>query len=226
MRTLHALLTGSSLLLLCACTIGAQMAETGLQSSAEFKLAASSSSSSAEAAPVMPVIATRILSGGILELGRGNAPVAMQLFINHSSPYSRQFVETYLPWLNGDFMKNGDLRISLIPMAFQKYPRSAQDAAMLACATMEGKGLEMNSLLFSQPTEAIMQNQITALGLDAQKIADCVKSEATQTTLGLQSAIAAEHHVTVVPTYFLNGKAFTGFPDYSDLRGQVREARK
>lgn len=201
--------------LLAACTIEAQPTQTGIRSSAEFQLA-SSESSSVMSEATTPAMQERALSGGTLEIGRANAPVQMTLYINHSSPYSKQFAETYLPWLVGDFVTKNDLRISIIPVAFAKYPRSTRDASLLACGTQNGKGYAVNAMLFTQPADALIPQKLTELGLDPKAIAACV-----QTTKPTSPA-----DITLVPAYAINGESFTGLPEYADLRGQINAVLK
>jgi|CXWL01.1.fsa_nt_gi protein-disulfide isomerase len=224
------LILGLALLALAACTTAAQQANIGA-TGAEYKETTSEKSSSisslnsASSSSAFEVT-ERIQSGGILQIGSADAPVSMLLFINHGSDYSQQFMHALLPRLMEDFVSKEILQIGIIPVEFQKYPQSQMSAAMLLCATMQGKGRAMNDLLFTQVNAATIQKQIGAMGLELQRMQDCMKSDKLKNLLIDQSNLAQSFNITLVPSYTLNGAVFTGLPEYADLRGQVEEALK
>lgn len=224
---IHSLIFGLALLTLAACTTAAQQANIGT-TGAEYKETTSEKSSSisslnsASSASAYNVT-ERIQSGGILQIGSADAPVSMLLFINHGSEYSQQFMHTLLPRIMEDFVSKETLQIGIIPVEFQKYPQSQMSAAMLLCGAMQEKGRAMNDLLFSQVNQATIQKQIGAMGLELQRMQDCMKSEKLKSLLIDQSNLAQSFNITLVPSYTLNGAVFTGLPEYADLRGQIEE---
>lgn len=191
------------------------------ENGAEFKT--SGSSSSAEKVESIRV-AEQMQSGSILEIGDSNARMSMQLFINHASTYSQQFHQMLLPRLIEDFVAKKNLRITIIPVAFDIYPQSSLSASLLLCATKQHKGQAMNDLLFSQPNTATLQKQIGEVGLSPKDLETCLKDPNLQHEINVQTQIGIEQKITAVPAYSIEGTLYTGLPEYADLRGQVEEA--
>ncbi len=191
-------------LLLAACTTQAEVTESG----AEFQLASSSASSAA----VQSIAVTEtFLSGGLLHIGNSDADVELTLYLNHASPYSKQFHDTFLPRLVDEFVTKGLLQIQMTTVSFAKYPQSKERETMFLCGAIQGKGIAMSDLLFAQQNLTLLQKQITSIGLDMPRYQACVKAPPAKATTD----------VTVVPAYDINGKRYTGLPEYADLRGQI-----
>lgn len=217
MRLIVTFLAATTALVLAGCAAQAEVTESG----AEFKTSGSSASS---VAPVMAKVTERFQSGGMLHMGSTNAPVSMILFVNHSSPYSQQFHTTLLPRLIEDFISKNTLQIGVVPVSFAKYAQSDASASMLICATLQGKGQEMNDLLFSKVNPATLQKQVTDMGLNSATLADCLKGPTLQSALAAGKALVASYNVTLAPTYVIDETLHVGLPEYADLRGQITAA--
>lgn len=218
MRHLLTITIVTSTIILAGC--GAQAEQT--QSGAEFQT--TSSAASSVSAPATIPVTERFLSGGILELGSSDAPISMLLFINHSSEYSQQFNQSLLPRLLTDYVQKGTLQIGIIPMQFQKYPESQISAAMLLCASMQGKGQAMNNLLFAKPAAAELQKQIGAMGLHLDTLKTCLQSDTLQKQMNADAGLIQSFGITLAPSYTINGAVYTGLPEYADLQGQMKAA--
>lgn len=199
MKSLHLLAIGAFSVLLAACTVKSQDI---------LEDVTDGSSSSASSAETASQTLERPFADG-LEIGRAGAPIAMDLFINYDSPYSRQF-QTLMPALQTNFIDKGTLKLRVFPAAFSKYPESAKKAAMLRCAAAQGKGVAMHGLLITG-TETLLPAGTDRAAFDA-----CVAQPAPAST-------AKDRGVTLVPTYAIGGETFTGVPTEADLLGAIRE---
>ena len=212
----------SASILLAACTATGNQTDlpqtgTGMQQTSSIAMQTGSGNT---------IVSERLLSGGILEIGDAHAPVSLTLFINYASSYSQQFDQTLLPQLMHDFVSTGKLRVGIVPLSLKKYPDSSTSAALLLCAAKQGKGRAMNDLLFGNASASELQKKIGDIGLDLQSLQNCMKSDDLQSMLGQEAQTANAYSITLVPSYVLNSRVFTGLPAYSDLKGQVETAIK
>lgn len=195
-------------ILLAACTTQAEVTESG----AEFQLAGTATSS--EAAQHRIAVTESFQSGGTLQIGDSSADVLMTLYINHSSPYSRLFHDTLLPQLIDEFVSEGKLRIHIMTVPFATYPQSKVTGDMFVCGAAQGKGQAISALLFAQQNMKLLQSQLTTIGLDMPRFQACIKAPPA----------TSKAEATLVPSYDINGKRYTGLPEYADLRGQMKAA--
>ncbi len=170
-------------------------------------------------------IGERLLPSGMLEIGTTSAPVSLLLFTNHSCAYCREFQEELIPRLTDEYVRSGNLRIAIMPFVLHKYPDSRQASLVLLCATQQGKGITMNDLLFRERINTpTFRTERTAMQLDEAAMTNCMENPGALATIDAQQSVAQSLGVSLVPSYFINGKLYTGLPEYSDLRGQIQEA--
>lgn len=156
-------------------------------------------------------IAERLLPGGILEVGDASAPVSLLVFTNYECTYCAQFQHTVLADVFEKYVKNGTVRLSVMVLPITKYPESEESARLMLCAAREGKGWATHGLLFDRTAaEAISQ-----VGL--QNATACMAETWATQLRTTQGSIARTLDVTLVPTYFINGKKWVGLPTISDL---------
>lgn len=201
MRRAHPLIIGLLGIVVAACS------QANGQDILEDVTGSSASASSVSSAPS---VSERLLPGDVLQVGNANAPVTMRLFVNHDSPYSRRF-QGFMPMLEREFLSKGMLKIDIVPVAFKKYPDSKKHADMLLCAARQAHGLAMHSLLMSG-TQTLLP-----AGMDKAAYDACLAAQA-----GVSPAATAE--ITLVPTYVIDGRSFTGVPSEADLAGAIRAA--
>ncbi len=178
-----------------------------------------SSSSSTTAEPVTE----RLLKEGVLEIGPAQAPLTLQVFTNESCTYCAQFSRDMLGQLEQDYMQSGKLKVQISLVPFQKYPGSAWDEKAVLCAARQSKGLAMHLALFTARAHdrAGMLKAGAATGLDQKSFTSCLDSPDTQAAVQAQELATQALHVTLVPTFILNGKTSVGLPHYADLRGRI-----
>jgi len=204
-KTLRLFATGLLTVAVAACTAQGQDILEDVTDGAS-----SSSTSSAQTAATQE----RTLSGGTLEIGSSSADVTLRLYVNHDSPYSKQF-HAFLPLLQEDYVSKGTVKLQIIPVAFKKYPQSDRHARMFVCAEAQGKGWAMHSLLMSGT------DTLVPVGIDRTRYEACLQDAGTTAAVASLAAVAKEEEVTVVPTYEINGERFTGVPTEADLRGVI-----
>lgn len=188
--------------------------------------AASQASSLAAAPQAAFANDQRLAEHGVLEIGNANAPLALTAFLNPSSPYSGQFLEDHAQRLLQGSVADGSARLQIVYVPFRKYPDTAGAAGALFCAGRQGKGREMNDLLFGLRTRdrtAILKN-IKGLALDVPGFQRCLDEPGTASARAEQEKMIADAGVTLVPTFLFNGGSkYVGLMEYADLRGMIEE---
>lgn len=154
-------------------------------------------------------IAERVLPGGILEIGKADAPVSLLVFTNHSCSYCRQFHREQFPRLLAEYVADGLVRVNIVPFQLQKYPQSAHQASLSLCAARQGQGRAAQDALYDP-------NAAEPAGLQ-----DCLRDPSIAEELKVQRAWARALGVELIPTFIINGQRVTGLPDYAELRGEL-----
>ena len=199
-----------------------------IQQTGSFLEAESDGEAPAEQESLEPVSITgsllpeRLLSSGLLELGNRDAPHSMLLITEHHCAYCKRFFIEHLPTLEQQFIQPGMLR--LLPL--KKYTGSLEMSAALLCAGKQNSGLPMHRLLFerSGSDRASLLSYARELKFDEKLFGECLSDTKTLTMLEEQLSWLRSLGINVVPTYFIDGKQYTGLPYAADLDGQIREA--
>ena len=168
----------------------------------------------------------RLLSSGLLELGNRDAPHTMLLVTEHHCSYCRNFFVEHMPNLERQYIQPGTLRLTITILPLKKYAGSTEMSAGLSCSGKQNKGLPMHRLLFerSGSDRASLLSYAHELKLDEKLFGECLKSTEIAAQLEEQSSWLRSLNVSVVPTYFIDGKKYSGLPYAADLEGQIREA--
>ncbi len=213
LRSLSALLIPSVLFLLTACTISAPR-EAVIPSTSDEAETALDASEAIMHTRTGSTLEERMLPSGMLEIGHPNAPVAFTLFTNHSCTYCHTFDRLLTDRILTEFVENGSVRMTIVPVPLQAYPTSTRHTALLSCALQQGKGWPMHRALFhGEPTN----EQLTLMDIDTDALDTCL------TTVGSGTLLPASN-VTLVPSYTINETPYTGLPEWSELRGQINAA--
>ncbi len=173
-------------------------------------------------------LAERLLPTGVIDIGRIDAPITLILFTEHHAKYARDFQLDLFPRLYSDFIEEGVLRFQIVILPLKKYPQSESAAAGLLCAAMQSRGMAMHQILSEKLDEERLEPILYAedIELDLDEFSKCIESEEIKIILEQQKAWAASLDVSLVPTYFLNGKKYVGLPYYADLEGMIDELIK
>lgn len=170
-------------------------------------------------------IPERLLPSGILEIGDAAAKHTLLVVTEHHCRYCGDFQSEQFPRLQTEFLENGTLKLHIVILPIRKYAGSEDGAAALLCAAAEGRGLPMHELLLER--DAFDASSLLAyardLGIPETSFSTCMSNEGTRAVLRSQAAWLRSLHVTLVPTFFLDGERATGLPYYADLKGWIEE---
>lgn len=167
----------------------------------------------------------RLLSSGLLELGNRDAPHTMLLITEHHCSYCRRFLTEHMPMLEQQFLATGKLRLTIAILPLKKYSGSSEMSVALLCAGKQNRGFSMHRLLFQRAASdrTSFLSYAKELKLDEKLYGECLESEEAAMMVGEQQSWLRSLSVSVVPTYFLDGKKYTGLPYGADLEGQLHE---
>jgi protein-disulfide isomerase len=171
-------------------------------------------------------LSERLLPSGILEIGNREAPHTIMLVTEHHCDYCRDFLTEHIPVLEKKYIVAGTLRLSIAILPLKKYAGSSDASAALFCAGRQGKGLPMH-LLLSNRTSMDLSSLLSyarELQIDEKMFSGCLTDPVTTEMQSAQQAWLRSLGITEVPTYFIDGKRYTGLPYAADLEGQMMEA--
>jgi protein-disulfide isomerase len=167
----------------------------------------------------------RLLPSGILEIGKRDAAHSLLLITEHHCGYCRDFLTEHMPSIEEDYLKKGMMRLSVGILPLQKYGGSAEAAAAMLCAGKQSKGWPMHLLLSSRTgmDRSSLLSYARELEIDDAMLGRCLADTETQSSLDIQHAWLRNLGVDEVPTYFIDGKRYTGLPYPADLKAQIEE---
>lgn len=167
----------------------------------------------------------RLLENGILEIGNRDAPHTLLLITEHHCGYCEDFLSELLPKVLKQEVHDGLLRLSIAILPLKKYPGSMEGAVAMLCAAKQGKGWPMHQLLFRKTSmdRSSLLSYARELTLEEGIFAACLDDPKMMQILENQQAWMRNFHVSVVPTYFIDGEKFTGLPYPADFEGQIAD---
>ncbi len=167
----------------------------------------------------------RLLPSGILEIGDREAPHTMMLVTEHHCDYCRDFLSEHIPVLETEYLKKGILRLSIAILPLKKYAGSSEASAALFCAGRQGKGWPMHLILSNRTSmdRSSLLSYARELQLDEKMFGECLTDPITAEMQSTQQAWLRSLGISEVPTYFIDGKRYTGLPYAADLEGQLSE---
>ncbi len=170
-------------------------------------------------------ISERLLPSGMLEIGNREAPHTMMLITEHHCDYCRDFLMEHIPVLEKEYIAKGMLRLSIAILPLKKYAGSSEASSALFCAGRQSKGWPMHLLLSNRTSmdRSSLLSYARELKIDEKMFGECLADPITLTMLDTEHAWLRSLGVTEVPTYFIDGKRYTGLPYAADLEGQLSE---
>lgn len=167
----------------------------------------------------------RLTPAGLLEIGSRDAPHAILLVTEHHCNYCKKFLVEHVPTLEQQRIEPGNVRLTIAILPLKKYAGSTEMSAALLCAGKQNKGLPMHRLLFehTKSDRSSLLSYARTLKIDDTLFGACLGSNETAAMLEEQQSWLRSLGVSVVPTYFLDGKKYTGLPYAADLSGQIEK---
>jgi protein-disulfide isomerase len=151
-------------------------------------------------------------------LGKPRAPITIVEYASMSCPHCAHFEADVLPQIEKKWIDTGKAKLILRDFPLDE---PALKAAMIArCAPPDRFYPFVNALFADQPQWVIAPNYQEALvrmaklgGMNAETANACLKNKALEDNIVKERLVAAKDlGVDATPTFFVNGKKFTGEP--------------
>jgi protein-disulfide isomerase len=155
--------------------------------------------------------------------GLPDAPVMIVEYADYECPYCQQ-IEPTLGKLRAQYGAKVAFAYKDLPLPMHRQALKAAEAAR--CAGAQGKYWEYHDLLFSskQLELAQLKEHARALQLDTQRFDKCLDSGEQATVVKAQLDEGQQDlQLEGTPTYFINGRFFTGGLTYEQLRTVIDE---
>jgi protein-disulfide isomerase len=158
--------------------------------------------------------------------GPTDAPVRIVEFTDYGCPYCRRHAMEVLPAL---FARFGDtLRYVVRHFPIPALTANAMSAAEAAeCAHRQGRFWEYKAALVNQHdvlSDDLLLTQAEAVGLDREAFGRCLTEGTTRSAVERDILDGWELGVTGTPTFFINGRRFTGRMPLQRMVGYVELA--
>jgi protein-disulfide isomerase len=170
-----------------------------------------------------------LMAPGPLEemvMGNPNAPVTIIEYASMSCPHCAHFHETVYPDLKSRLVETGKVRF-----IFREFPLDALAlvGSMMARCAGKDKYFAMVEMLFQQQRQWANQRWRESLqaltkqaGMTQEEFDACLKDEQVKKGIEQISQRAAEKFgVNSTPTFFINGKKFSGGMEIQDIEREV-----
>jgi protein-disulfide isomerase len=155
--------------------------------------------------------------------GQRDAPVMIVEYADYECPFCQQ-IEPTLDKLQAQYGEKLALAFKDLPLPMHSQAPKAAEAAH--CAGVQGKFWEYHDLLFSskQLEPARLKDDARALHLDTQKFDKCLDSGEQADVVKAQFLEGREVLLLEgTPSYYINGRYFTGGLTYEQLRTVIDE---
>ncbi len=180
------------------------------------------------AAPLNPTPAS--LADGTT-LGKADAPVSMDVWVDFQCPACGLFATSTLPSLVRDFVEPGILRITSHDVAFLDQGSSTESAdagAAAQCAEEQSKYWPYHDWLFANQSgenlgafrREVLEAIAARVGLDGAAFASCLDSGRHQDTVRAEGTAAG---IQSTPTLRIGDQEIRGVPSYEQLAALIRQ---
>ncbi len=172
-----------------------------------------------------------------MALGRADAPVTVEEYVDFQCPYCGALSRTLQPRIVSDFVATGKVRLVAHDLAFLGQghtPDESTDAAVgAACALQQGRYWPYHDYLFANqfPQEdsgAFSRDRLEAIadavGLDRTAFDTCFDDPAIRTQVAADTNAAFARGLNQTPTLVFNGTPHVGVPTYDQFAALVAQA--
>lgn len=153
-------------------------------------------------------------------IGPLDAPVVIVEFSSFTCPHCASFSET--------LKKVVDKYPKQVRVEFRHFPLPHEISTIAAkagvCAHEQRKFWPLHDKMFGNPqalSESIILGYAAELGLDADQLQACMKSELARKIVELDVSAAKKLNIVGAPTFFLNGQIFEGALGYESLERRI-----
>lgn len=172
-------------------------------------------------------------------LGSATAPVVVEEFADFECPQCGRYATITEPDVRKRLVEPGQVLYKYydFPLPMHKNTQAASNAA--ACANEQGKFWPMHDALFAGqdawglgPGETevtdnpkpVFLGYARAIGLNTDQWEKCFDARKYQPRIDANTAEALRRNVSATPTFYVNGKQFTGSISYDQLKSMVDQA--
>ena len=163
---------------------------------------------------------------GEKDQGDPKAPVTLIEYAAVTCPHCADFFMHHYPEIKSKYIDTGKVHF-----IFREFPLNALDVAgyMLARCAGDDKFFPIVDTLFEKQREWVVQKPLEPLmaiakqaGFTQQSFEECLKNQKVEDGIKWVRDRAAEKFgVSGTPTFFINGKKFTGNPTATDLGKEI-----
>ncbi|HXW26959.1 MAG TPA: DsbA family protein [Xanthobacteraceae bacterium] len=163
---------------------------------------------------------------GEQSLGDPKAPVTLIEYAAVTCPHCADFFINQFPTLKAQYIDTGKVRF-----IFREFPLNALDLAgfMLARCAGDDKFFPMVDTLFEKQREWVVQKPLEPLlaiakqaGFTKESFDACLTNQKVQDGVTwVRERAAGMFGVSGTPTFFINGKKYTGYPSAADLGKEI-----
>ncbi len=183
-----------------------------------FALLRTGGTAPAAAAGPPPTVADDGFRGYTLSIGAGDQVVEITEYSDFECPFCANFATIQMPTIKEQLINTGRVRWRYrdYPLPVHQYSRFAAHAAQ--CAGEQGKFWDMHDQLFShhewaqtgKDPSGLFHDFAKTIGLDVQRYDGCMTSGRYASRIEFSRQEGQKLQVGGTPTFFINGKMFTG----------------
>src|ERR1700693_1806822 len=157
--------------------------------------------------------------------GPADAPLVLVEYADYECPFCQQ-VQPALDRLEADF--KGRMAFVYKDMPLPMHPHAQKAAEASRCAGLQGKYWEYHDLLSKTKGFEVPQLKVTAsqLGLETAKFDKCLDSGEQADAVKSTQDEAQKLGLQGTPSFFLNGRFFTGSLSYDQMRQIMQDELK
>lgn len=154
--------------------------------------------------------------------GRADAQVMIIEFADYECPYCQQ-IQPILDRLEREYKEKISLAYKDTPLPMHAHAMKAAEAAR--CAGEQGKYWEYHDVLFSKKSLDVPQLKSYAvdLKLDEKMFDQCLDTGKETEKVKAQMAEGAAFNLSGTPSFFINGRFFSGSLTYDEFRAVLDE---
>ena len=166
--------------------------------------------------------------------GVTGAPVTVVEFADFACPYCARFALASYPTLAQEFVATGQVRWKYVPFVLGIFANGEQATRAAECAGEQGQAAfgKMHDELYVEQDvwkaapdpAAVFRSIARSAGLDGDRFASCLASDAPDRRIGASNALADQLGVRATPTFFVAGRRVQGALRAEDFRAVLLQA--
>jgi protein-disulfide isomerase len=156
--------------------------------------------------------------------GKAGASVRVVEFADFQCPYCSRAADT-MKELAAKYGDRVEFSYRHFPLR-SIHPEAQRAAEIAACSGEQGKFWEAHDALYAHQDkldEASAKEAVVAVGVDAARLEECLASNRAKDLVDADMKKGEEAGIEGTPSFFLNGRAFTGNPTVGSLSQAIDE---